>query len=279
MRHRLAHLQVLEVLAVEIELQRRDIVRVAGALGLEAQCRNLLQALQIGQRNRRAIADIGRAVLEGDRARAGIGQELADHAVDVGLGRAPIVGVALVDDVAAAHPFLELIGAGADRRVAVLIGQRIGAFIDVARHHRRLRRRQRLDQVGRRLGQLDDRGQRIGRLDLDDVGERVAAARMDGLDELDRIGDVGRGEGLAVVELHVRPQLERIGLAVGADRPFGRELRPRVDVVVVFQQALGHLGADRQRRRRHRGQRHQRLRLAVLHEGERAALLGHGGRG
>ena len=86
-RHRLAHLEVLEVLAVEIELDKRDIVRVARAVGLEHEVRHLLQAIEIGQRHRRAIADIGRAVLEGDRARAGIGQELDDHPVDVAAGR------------------------------------------------------------------------------------------------------------------------------------------------------------------------------------------------
>jgi len=101
---------------------------------------------------------------------------------------------------------------------------------------------------------------------------------MDRLQELDRVGDVGRGEILAVVPFHVGTQLEGIGLAVRADRPLGRELRSRLDVVVVLEQALGDLGADRIRRRCHRGQRHQGLRLDIMHEDQSAAMA-RGGAG
>ena len=106
MRHRLPHLEVLEVLAVQIELQAGDIVRVAGALGREHEVRHLLEAIEIGQRHRRAIAEIAGAVLEGDRAGARVGQGLVDEAIDARQIGLPVVGIALVDDMAAARPFL-----------------------------------------------------------------------------------------------------------------------------------------------------------------------------
>ena len=112
-----------------------------------------------------------------------------------------------------------------------------------------------------------------GVCDLDDVGVGVAAARMHRLEELDRVGDVGRGERLAVMELHVRPELEAVAQAVRADRPFGRQRRTRLDVVVVLQQPFGGLGADSSATACRPCERDQRGRLGVLQEGERAALL------
>ena len=65
----------------------------------------------------------------------------------------------------------------------------------VPRHYRRLGCRQRLDEIGRGLAELDHGGERIGRLDLDHVGEGVAAARVHRLQELDRIASA-EGTGL-----------------------------------------------------------------------------------
>ena len=72
---RLSHLDVLEELAVEIELQALDVIRVACADGLEDECGSFFS------RSRSASATgvgsrVGRAVLEGDRACTAIGHQL-----------------------------------------------------------------------------------------------------------------------------------------------------------------------------------------------------------
>lgn len=110
-----------------------------GALGFRAELRQRLQAGEIRLRHGRAAADVDLAGLEGGGAGALIGDEADHDAVEIGLARVPIIRIALQNDVAALHPFLEHERPGADGRAGILVRQRIGALIDMLRHDRRFR--------------------------------------------------------------------------------------------------------------------------------------------
>ncbi len=239
MGDRLAHLQVLQVLVLEVGFENDDVRRIVGvARLLEADLRALLQPFDVPIRNRRAVADVDVAGLERDGARGRIEHEAGDQAVDMRQRLVPVVRVALPDHMAAAHPLLEDVGAGADRRRVVDVGQRIGVAVAMLRNDRGFRRRQRGQQIGRRLFQTQHDRVLVRRLDRLDLGEGGAAARMQLLLHADGERDIRRGEILAVVPLDPLAQLEGVGQPVRRDLPGRGEQRLRLHVVAEFEQAL-----------------------------------------
>ena len=162
-----------------------------------------------------------RAVEPPGLERGGAGAALADdhvlEAVEVGPALDEVVRVLHVLDVLAAPPLLELERAGA-HAAAALVGQRHVRGIDRGlpggEHHQ-----------DRGLGPLEPEHHRVGIRGLDrlDVGvpvfprvEPELAGRLGRLaHQVEGELDVARGEGLAVVPLHVPPQEEhQVAIAV-----------------------------------------------------------------
>src|SRR5207248_10295804 len=78
---RLPDLDLLQIGRLEIDLHEVHRAEIAVALGLDAELRQLRQALDIGERHRIEIANLRLAGLEGRRAAAGIGDDLDEDAV------------------------------------------------------------------------------------------------------------------------------------------------------------------------------------------------------
>ena len=137
--------------------------------------------------------------------------------------------------------FVELVGAGADR-----VG---GQLVDTgAGEHRPDPRRHPVEPVVARLaqGHLELGGrQRLGV--LDDVHRRLQRDGPVRLDPVDAEDGVLGGELRPVGEGRVAGQVERVGLAVRADRPRRRQVRDDLAVVVELDQPVVHVAQQRLR--------------------------------
>ena len=89
------------------------------------------QRLDRGRRQGEIRDVVDLAFFQRDLARAGIGDDLEHDTVEEDRVLVEVIGIALEHDVAAAHPFLELERAGADRLEIGRIGARVGALVDV----------------------------------------------------------------------------------------------------------------------------------------------------
>ena len=231
-----------------------------------------LALLQAQQRDDRLLPD-----LEGDL-------------VEMRQALAPIVRIALEDEVLAERPIGQLVGAGADRMLA-----EIGAvFLDLLlRHDMREVDRHDMQEGGVGPGQLElhrigiddgDAFQALGRSGGNGViafdrGEEAGAGalRLGVGDAVERVFHVVGGHLAAVVELDAVAQLEGEGLAVRRNLVAFGELGPEVGGawLVVHQpveQALDHrpvlpVVADR---------RIERGDVVLVGDGDGAALLGVG---
>ncbi len=98
---------------------------------------------------------------------------------------------------------------------------------------------------------------------------------------VDREHHVGGSEGLAVVPFHTVLQLERVGQAVRRDLPRLGQLRARLEVRAVGQQALVDLAGDvlRGRLRVHRADQDRRLGLHDAGQGAANGLRNGAARG
>jgi hypothetical protein len=87
--------------------------------------------------------------------------------------------------------------------------------------------------------------QRAGGFDRGDVGEGAAFGGDEGAigERLDGPGDVGGGEGVAVVEADIRAKVEGPGVGVGVI-PGGGEPGLEVEVVVAVDERVVEEGAD-----------------------------------
>jgi hypothetical protein len=244
--HRLADLGVLGHLVVGGQHDER---------GFEALHRRRL---------RHALDELGQEVgddveLAGDEARetgAGLADEAVGHLVD--RRRAiPVVGVGDEDDVLPAVEGLELVGAGADRRLAEL-----GVLRVFRRDHLHPVHARRQDRVRAGRGDLDGEVvDLLGAADAAEIGEllRLEVGVENALDArhhgvgVERLA-VGKGDALAELELP--------GRVVDLGRRFGRQPRHQravgraghqglVDVVVdgAFAAIVARLRIERRRLR------------------------------
>src|SRR5690606_39417268 len=126
----------------------------------------------------------------------------------------PVIRIAFVDDVTAARPLLELVGAGADRRAVQRILKGVFKRVAVGRQNRGFTGGQRQNQVRGRLREVQPNRVRIHRLRVFQAGQRGSAARVVLLGRLQREDHVFSGEEFAVVPAHVRAQREGVSQAV-----------------------------------------------------------------
>ena len=262
-----------------------------GLLGVEG---DPLAVVRVGEREvdigdrldgrvlvRRDVVDdpVDLARLEPGDAGRRLGDDLDRDLVEVGaaVGLVPVVVVAGELLVVAALPLDELERTGADRADvgrAVLVA--VGLHERLVDHVGRGRRERVLEQrVGRVKG--DDDGAAVGCRDIGHVPEHPAdvGGEVRIPDPVQAEHDVVDRHGGAVVELHALADLQRVGQAVGRDRPRLGQVRAELRVVLAeLQERLGDAG--------HRDARHEvvverrvhRSRLALDGNGDRAALLG-----
>ena len=204
------------------------------------------QRQQVGLRD---LDDVDFALDQRLHRRVGVRDHQPLDAIDLGelgagetvrrVGSRLVVGILLVDDLAAGNPFLadEHEGAGADRRRhrGVRVEQRVGFARD---EQRIFRTRQRLQHQAERL--VEANLERVGARGHDFL--RELHHRHAGRDALgkaqDRRDHVLRRHRLAVVELESRAQLERPVEAVGALRVALDHLRLRHELAVQREQRV-----------------------------------------
>ncbi len=260
-----------EVAVVQIELDARGrVVEVLVAARVQAQVRHVLQAVEVRNGHGRGAGEIDRAALQRGGGRGLVGNEAHNQSVDVWLARVPVVRVALVDHVAAAHPFLEHEGAGTDRCLVGRVAGQVLALVHMPGNDGRLRGRERGEQEGRGLAQHQHGGMRIGRAHFGHAREGGAPARVRCLQREDGEGDVGRAEIAPVVPFHAPAQAEGVLQAVGLHLPRHRELGARAQVEVVAQKAFHCLGRDQESAGRGVDQADQRRRLQRREQGDHA---------
>ena len=243
--------------------------------------RQLAQPLHLRRRQSGHRGQIHLATLDRDGARGTVRDHAQDELVQIGLAVLPVVLVTLEDDVAPTVPLLKFEGPGADRLLHdlglanPLLGDLLVAE-RVARQHRGFAGLKGADQVGLGCREVEDDGVVVRRLDLLDIAEIGATARMVALrDDVDRELHVLAGEGLAVVPEHVRAEPEGVGQLVVRDLPGLGETRHRSHAgTLVFEQALVNLGRDQRRRHRRGGDRRKGRRLRVVGVGQGATASG-----
>ncbi|MEY9127312.1 hypothetical protein ABIA09_006874 [Bradyrhizobium yuanmingense] len=227
-------------------LVRREILI---ALGGDFEVLLRLEALHVEELDVGPLRELHRAVLQRQRARCRIRDDAVDDLIQVRLVLQIVSFMAHQMDMRAAHPFLQLEWAGADRLVVQRVLAVVGAFIDVLWHDRRRGAVKAAEERRKGLLQLEHDGERIGRLGRSDARKILPRARM-------RLGqhlhtaehDVLGRHRLAIVEGDVGKQLERIGQAIRRNLPGLRHARHRLEVSAIFEKTLVDLAAERQRR-------------------------------
>ena len=169
--------------------------------------------------HRQVRDDVGLAGLDHRRRDGRVAAEEVGRFLDL-RRLAPVVRVALQDDVLAGVPDVEEVGAGADRLLDELVGRGLG------RHDRHGREQEGQDRRAGRGGDLD--GQVVdgldGELNVAEVLDADLAAELRHLDAVEGEGDVRRVERGAVVEGDVVAKLDAPGVVVDLG-PFGGEAR------------------------------------------------------
>ena len=218
--HRLAHLALGEDRIAHVDLQGGRPHGFLVALGRGDELAGRGQPLDVGRRHGIEHADMDVARLHRRGAAGRIAHVADDQPVEVGLVLAPVGVVLDVLEMAAAHPFLELPRARADRRVVGRVGDGIAAGIDVLGHdvvHVAAEQRGE-EELRHRLAEAHHDGVGVGRGNAREVGEGGGRGVL--LPDLvDRIDDVVDGHVLAVVELHALADLDGVGLEVGGGLP------------------------------------------------------------
>ncbi|MBB3659697.1 hypothetical protein FHX15_004965 [Rhizobium sp. BK650] len=128
----MADANILEERALEIEFDTADAVRILVATRLEGDPVDAFQAFQIAEGNRCRGCKIDLAGFDRDRAGRRVRDEADDQLVEIGTRLIPVFRIALVDEMAAANPFLEFEGTGADRREVGRVFRDLRSLIDMA---------------------------------------------------------------------------------------------------------------------------------------------------
>ena len=233
----------------------------------------LAQARHVEIFHRAARQHIDLAGFVRDRTRGGVGDYVPIDLVDVGLSLDVVVRILDQTNERTLLPLLEHEGAGTNRRVVGRIGLEIGPFIDVLRNHRQRADLEDADERAERLLQREDDRRLVRSLDLVELHQIAARARMGLLQEIDREQDVCRCERLAVVPGHALHELEGVGLAVLADRPALGEAGQGIQFGAVAQQAFIDVASHHLRRAVLNQAHHQARRLRLDHGIDNAACL------
>ncbi len=177
----------------------------------------LLQPGDVAQRQpARRVLD-GAAFQRG-HGRRPVGNETENQAFQIGARRVPVVGVTFEHQLLPALPAFELIRPRSDRMQVVGIGQRIGAFVKMARIDLGGTVGENAVDVGRRLREAQHGDQRRRHIDAHQIVQGRLAARMIDLpDVFDRPGNIGRRQRLAVMPGDIGPEIDCRFMAVGAD--------------------------------------------------------------
>jgi hypothetical protein len=220
-----------------VDLDPEHVTQRLVACSGQDQLRLLLHAQELGQTGGRVSTHVDRALLERGRRRRRILDVLEDDAVDVRAPRHEEVLVALQGDELAALPLDELERPRADRLQVRRVLQNVPAPVDVLRKNRQQQRDRRRQKGRKRRGEMKHHGVRVGRIDALEHAVDRRAKRMVCLDRFRRELDVVRGDGRPVVKRRAGPQVERERPAVGGDCPPLCQVRPRIELVVLQDQA------------------------------------------
>ncbi|MCY1211974.1 hypothetical protein D9M72_236980 [compost metagenome] len=277
----LTHAHVLEVRPVQVDVHEQPWREPVIAARFQLQRRQLREPLRILERHRVERRVLRLAFLQRRSPCAGVRNDLEDDLVQVRLALVPVVGIALQHDVVALVPFLEHKGPGAHRLVVVGVVKDVGALIQMLGQHLRAVAVERAEHGQRRLGEAQHHSQRIRRIDLGHLAEQDLVARVELLPDIfQRPFDIGRGERLAVVPLDVGTQVESQRLRIPGDLPAFSQGRLELEVVVVLQQAVEHIGAEEAGRCRRVQRGGEDDGLGLDDRGQRAPRTrGFGGRG
>ena len=233
----------------------------------------LAQARHVEIFHRAARQHVDLAGFVGDRTRGGVRNHVPVDLVDIGLALDVVVRILDQFDERALLPFLEHEGPGADRRVVGRVGLEVGAFIDVLRNHRQRADLEDADEGAERLLQREDDRRVIRSLDLVELHQIAAGARVGLLEEFDREQDVRCRERLAVVPGRALHEFERVDLAVRADGPALGEAGQGLQLGAVAQQAFIDVAGHHLRRAVLDQAHHQARRLRLNHGIDDAACL------
>ena len=213
--HRLTHLHIVERRLGGIEVQLQDGRLHLIALGRRRDMRQGLQPLHVYRGDGIEAAHVRLLCFDRRRARARVGDEASDDAVQMRQAGLAVIGVAVKAHELALLPFHELERAGSHRLVGVGVARDVARAEDMLGQHWRLVRRQCHHHVGRRLAQAKDCRQSVGGVHRRHRAEGVDAARVVLLEHVHH-GElhVGATEWLAIMKLDAGQQLERHCLPV-----------------------------------------------------------------
>ncbi len=220
------------------------------ALGDDLDARHLGDAGEIGERHGRESGELNFLRFQRRTGARAVREDAKNDLVQLRLALAPVVGIFGQAVIFARLVFGEFERTGADRLYIGRIGGDVGAFVEMLRHDAADDRQCVADQLQwGRLRELEDGGRRVRRFDGFEIGEDEAAEILQRLPDAEcRIGDVSRGERLAIVPFHAFAQLEGDRLAVGGAFPGGGEARcqPVLAVEGGFGEGFDHLARDKE---------------------------------
>ncbi len=271
---RLAYLLVFQIRTVDVgieeELWREPFI----TFRLNAQAGPLAEALRIAGRHRALRRILHIAFFKRGGTCAAVRNDAINHLVQIRLALVPVVRIAFEQAVIAFHPLLEHERAGTDRLVVVRIVEDVRAFVQMLRKHLRTVAVERTQHGKRRFREVDDNGVVVGGIDLVCVGKQGLVTRMVFLpDVFERPLHVRGREEFAVVPFHAVTQIERERLAAFGHVPLFREAGLEMKVVVVFNEAIEHIGAEGPGRRRRAQRSGQYNGFGLRDDSERASAF------
>jgi len=229
----------------EVELEHQVVRLPRIALVGHGQRGQLLQAFDIVQRHAVPGNVVDLAGFQRRRACRRVGDDAKHDAVQVGLALVPVVLVADQVDLLTLGPALEFEGTGPDRFLVVGIGENVGVFVKMPRQHGQALCVQEVQHDQRRALEFQDGRVIVGGGDVVEVGQDVSADRVDLFPDFQRaVLHVGRGEGAAVVPLHLLAQREFDRQGIGGDFPGRRQRGTGLVILVVGEQPLQNVGRD-----------------------------------
>ncbi|KAG1545662.1 hypothetical protein G6F50_013727 [Rhizopus delemar] len=157
----LAHLAAVDDVAALVEFGRHRPGRVLVATRVHNDLARLDQAVDVAGGNRIGIGQAQLARFQRGAARGGVGPPADDQLVQVGFARVPVLVVALVFHVAAAHPLAVFPRARAHRRVVQRVGDQVFAVIQVLGHQQLILAGQRGFQEEFRHGRVEGQHDRL----------------------------------------------------------------------------------------------------------------------
>ena len=165
-RNGAANADIRQLLAAEIEFDGVGAGVALVALGRDDEALVLAKPRHVGNRQARERTVVQFAGFHLRGRRGAIGNDAPDDAIEIGRVGAPVIRIAVGDDVLAALVFDELERAGADGREIGRVLPDVAGFIQMLRRDIAEVRQRAQQQVERHRPLVaEDRGLRIGRVD------------------------------------------------------------------------------------------------------------------